>query len=99
VFWRRLRLYLDPFALFKSMTADADALEYNRRHRAMLLAYAKRWTAIGLACAGLMEPLVTAARADPIFCVPILGLELGFSAAVCMLVVSVAVYVVLGLDD
>jgi hypothetical protein len=38
-------------------------------------------------------------RAEPILCIPILGLEVGFSAAVFMLLLSVAVYVVLGLDD
>jgi|SRR3954462_1958157 hypothetical protein len=99
MFWRRLRLYLDPFALFKSIAADADALEYNRRHRDVLLAYAKRWAMIALGCAVLLEPLAAAARADPILCVPILGLELGLSTAVCMMLLAIAVYVVLGLED
>ena len=99
MFWRLLRLYLDPFALFKSIAEEADALEYNRRHRGLLLGYAKRWAMIGLACAGVMEPLAAAASADSILYAPVLGLELGFSASFCMLVLSVAVYVVLGLDD
>ena len=103
-FWRILRLYLDPFALFKNITvgpplARAEALQYNRSHRRILLTYAMRWAAIALACAGGMAPLGALARAEPILCIPILGLELGFSAAVCMLLLSVAVYVVLGLDD
>ena len=45
-----------------------------------------------------MAPLGAAARAEPILCIPIIGLELGFSSAVCMVLLSVAVYVVLGLD-
>jgi hypothetical protein len=97
--WRSLRLYLDPFAPFKSVTVEPDALEYNRRHRDLLLAYARRWAVIGLVCALGMEPLAALARAEPILCVPILGLEIGFSTAVCMLLLAVAVYVVLGLED
>jgi hypothetical protein len=97
--WRTLRLYLDPFASFKSLSLDRDALEYNRRHRALLLIYARRWAAIALACACLMEPIGPLARAEAFLCVPILGLELGFSTAVCILLLALAVYVVLGLDD
>ena len=97
--WRRLRLYLDPFAPFKRVTVEADALEYNRRHRGVLLAYARRWAIIGLVCALGMEPLAALARAEPILCVPILGLELGFSTAVCMLLLALAVYIVLGFES
>jgi len=50
-------------------------------------------------CASGMAPLGAAAQAEPILCIPILGLEVGFSAAVFMLLVSVAVYFVLGLED
>jgi len=97
-FLRLLRLYLDPFALFKSIAAEPGALEYNRRHRAILLTYVRRWATIAVLCAGSMAPLGAAARAEPILCIPIIGLELGFSSAVCMVLLSVAVYVVLGLD-
>ncbi|HWI38145.1 MAG TPA: hypothetical protein VNU64_16920 [Burkholderiales bacterium] len=98
MFWRSLRVYLDPFVLFKSIAADADAMDYNRRNRRLLLAYARRWAVIGLACAGGMQPLAVLARAEPMLSVPTLGLEIGFSASVCMLLLSLAVYVVLGLD-
>lgn len=84
--------------LFKSIAADADAMDYNRRNRRLLLAYARRWAVIGLACAGGMQPLAVLARAEPMLSVPTLGLEIGFSASVCMLLLSLAVYVVLGLD-
>ena len=101
---RRLRLYLDPFAAFKNINIGPastrnQALRYNRRHRALLLAYVRRWAAIAVLCPCGMVALGTAARAEPILCIPILGLEVGFSAAVFMLLVSVTVYVVLGLDD
>ena len=96
---RRLRLFLDPFVLFKSITTERDALEYNRRHRRLLLAYARRWAMIALGCGAAMFPLGAAARVDPILCLPILGLEIGFSSAVCALLLALAVYVVLGLDE
>jgi hypothetical protein len=101
---RRLRLYLDPFALFKNVnigpaSARNEALRYNRRHRTLLFTYVRRWAAIAVLCAWGMVALGSAARAEPILCIPILGLEVGFSAAVFMLLVSVAVYVVLGVDD
>jgi len=95
---RQLRLYLDPFVLFKSLGREANALDYNRRHRALLLPYVRRWAMIALGCAGGLFPLGAAARVEPKLCVPLLGLELGFSTAVCVLLLSVAVYVVLGLD-
>ena len=95
----RLRLYLDPFAAFRSIAVDPAALEYNRRQRDLLVTYVKRWAMIALVCALVMEPLAALARAEPILCVAILGLEIGFSAAVCMLLLAAAVYVVLGLED
>jgi hypothetical protein len=63
---------------------DADALEYNRRHRDVLLAYAKRGAIIALCCAAI---------------VPILGFELGLSTSVCVLLLALTVYVVFGLED
>ena len=102
--WRLLRLYLDPFALFKNVTvgtrwAQAQALAYNRRQRRILLAYARRWAVIGLACITTLLPLAAVARSEPVLLVPIVGLELGFSAAVCVLLLSLAVYVLLGIDE
>ena len=99
--WRLLWLYLDPFCLFKSITTgtpanQTEAMRYNRRHRRILLDYVARWAAIGGLCLGAMAPLAARAAADPVLIVPIVGLELGFSAAVFMLVLSLAVYVLLG---
>jgi len=96
---RRLRLYLDPFAGFKSIALDADARDYNRRHRGLLLTFVKRWAVIALACALGMEALALLARGEPLLGVPIIALALGFSASVCALALSLAVYVVLGLES
>ena len=96
---RRLWLYLDPFAAFKSIAADPGALDYNRRHRHYLLAYVRRWAMIALLCVLALEPLAALARTEPLLCVPIMGLEIGFSAAVCMLLLAAAVYFVLGLEN
>lgn len=102
-FWQLLRLYLDPFALFRNVNAgslwtQAQALQYNCRHRHMLLAYAKRWAVIAIACMAGMQPLAALASTAPVLFVPIVGLELGFSAAVCALLLSLAVYVILGIE-
>jgi hypothetical protein len=97
--WNRLLLYLDPFAPFKNIAAETDALDYNRRHRHLLLTYVRRWAVIGLSCAAGMEALGLLARVEPYLVVPIFGLELCFSASVCMLVLAAAVYWVLGLED
>lgn len=99
-----VRLYLDPFALFKNVTVgsprlQAEALAYNRQQRKMLLAYLRRWTVIAVACLVAALPLAAAARADPALGVPFVGLELAFATAVCMLLVSAAVYFLLGVDD
>ena len=96
---RLLRLYLDPFALFKNIAAEPDGLEYNRRHRRILLVYVRRWATIAALCAGGMAPLGALAHTEPILCIPIVGLELGFSTSVCVVLLSVAVYVVLGLKS
>jgi hypothetical protein len=49
-------------------------------------------------CIAGMAALGALAHAEPVLYIPVLGLELGFSTAVCMVLLSVAVYVVLGLD-
>ena len=97
--FRQLRLYLDPFVPFKSIVRETDALDYNRRHRGMLLPYVQRWAMIGLVCVCLMEPIGPLARTEPLLCVPIVGPEIRFSASVCVLLLALAVYVVLGLKD
>src|SRR5689334_5036878 len=98
-----LRLYLDPLAPFKNINVGsarrrAAALRYNVRSRGALLSYARRWAVIAAACLASVNPLASAAAADPVLCVPFVGVELGFSLAVCALLVSIAVYVLLGIE-
>src|SRR5690349_20400810 len=81
---RLVRLYLDPFALFKNVAIGsprllAEALEYNRGQRRILLAYLRRWTVIALACLTSAMPLGALASAEPLLGVPFIGLELGFA--------------------
>ena len=98
-FWRLLRLYLDPLALLKSVAPGGEALQYNCRHRRMLLAYARRWTLIAVASLACAMPLCTLARAAPILLVPIVGLDLVFSAALFLLFVSATIYLVLWYEE
>jgi hypothetical protein len=67
----QLRLYLDPFALFKdtrrgSAWVRAQALDYNRAMRWMLLTYLRRWAMLAAACFFCIVPLeaFSASRAD-----------------------------------
>ena len=97
--WRALRLYLDPFARLKSVATDPDALAWNRRHRGLLLDYVRRWGVIALVLVGALGPLAALARVQPAVVVPVGALELGFCGAVCMVLLTIGVYVVLGMDD
>lgn len=99
-----VRLYLDPFALLKNVTAgpprsQREALRYNRRRRGMLLAYVRRWSVIAAACMSSDLALAQAAPTGPILTVPFVGLELGFSFSVCVLLLVGAVYFLLGVED
>ena len=96
--WHVLRLYLDPFCLFKRLTAGPAALQYNRRHRRILLIYLRRWAVIGSACLAGMAPLTARAATAPVLYVPIIGLEVGFCVAACMAFLILGAYVVLGLE-
>lgn len=101
---RLIRLYLDPFSLLKNVTAgpprsQQEALRYNRRQRRILLAYVRRWSAIAAACLSSDLALAQAAPGEPILSVPFVGLELGFSLAVCVALVAFAVYFLLGVEE
>ncbi len=100
-FRRLLRLYLDPFALFKNVSvgsraARTAALEYNRRQRPILLVYARRWTIIAAASLLGATWAGAAAAADPLLGVSFFGLEITFSLSFCMVLLSATVYVLLG---
>ena len=97
-FRQLLRLYLDPFALFKNTAVEPGALEYNRRHRRMLLIYLRRWATIAVVCLALIVRLAALARGQPLVWIPLAALEVLFSSGLCMGFLSIAAYIVLGLD-
>ena len=65
----------------------------------MLLPYALRWALIAIACVAAMTCLVAFSRGAPVLWIPIVGLELGFSTALCIFFLCLAAYFVLGLKD
>ena len=101
-FLQVLRLYLDPSPLFKNVNAgtpleQARALEYNRRNRCILPAYAQRWGMIALVCFLGIAQLGATHLSGPLLYVPVLALALGLALAVAAVLVNFAVYVVLGI--
>lgn len=99
--WRLLLLYLDPFSLFKDATRGSlfersRALSYNRSMRWMLLAYIRRWVALGatfLAGAGLAE----AASAGSGFCVfSAAAFGVAFTLSFAVTTYTLAAYLLLG---
>ena len=97
-FGRLLRLYLDPFPFLKNVTSQPDALQYNRRRRRILLPFARRWAVIATACLATIASTAALAAGHPFLWVPLAALEVGFSGGLCMSFVSIAAYVVLGLE-
>ncbi len=101
---RLLWLYLHPFALLKNVAEGsparrAEALRYNRARRRMMLRYVRRWAAIAAACLATGLHVGAVAGAEPVLGVTFVGLELGFSFAVCVLLFAAAVYFLLGVED
>ena len=92
---RQIRLYLDPFALFKDVSRGRErALSYNRAMRWMLLPYLRRWLLIA---ASLFVGIAPAeARAAEATIVPAAAFAVGFSVAAAVLASIVAVYLMLG---
>jgi hypothetical protein len=97
-FGRLLRLYLDPFPLFKNVASQPDALQYNRHRRRVFLPYARRWAVIAIACIAAIARTAALATGHPLLWIPLAALELGFSTGLCMSFLSIAAYVVLGLE-
>src|SRR4051812_14082128 len=86
-----LRIYFDPFSLFKNVNAgslwvQSQALHYNRRVRWMLLAYLRRWVGIGITSIVAIYPMSALAQGAPLMFLPVAGLGLLFSVAVCVVV-------------
>ena len=96
-----LRIYFDPFSLFKnantgSLWVQSQALHYNRSVRWMLLAYLRRWAGIGTASIAAIYPMSALAEGAPFMFLPVAGLGLLFSVAVCVVVMISVSYFFLG---
>lgn len=98
---RLLLLYLDPFSLFKDATRGSlyersRALSYNRSMRWMLLAYVRRWIAIGatfLAGTGLAE---AASAGSGFFVISAAAFGVAFALSFAITAYTLAAYLLLG---
>ena len=91
----QIRLYLDPFALFKDAARGRErALSYNRELRWVLLSYLRRWLLIAASLfVGIAPAEAIAAEAT---IVPAAAFAVGFCMAVSVLTCIVAAYLMLG---
>ena len=94
-FFRLLRLYLDPGALFKDATrgtahARRLALAYNRRMRWMLLAYLRRWVVLAALFFLAVEP------AQAMSYIPAAACAVSGSIALTVTFITVLAYFFLG---
>jgi hypothetical protein len=92
---QQLRLYLDPFALFKDVARGRErALSYNRAMRWVLISYLRRWSLIAASLfVGIAPAEALAAEAT---IVPAAAIAVGFCMAVAVLACTVAAYLMLG---
>jgi hypothetical protein len=92
----QMRLYLDPFALFKDASQGRErALSYNRALRWVLLSYLRRWLLIAASLFLGIAPAEALAADATIL--PAAAIAVGFCIAVAVLVCTAAAYVLLGL--
>lgn len=94
-FARQLRLYLDPFALFKDASTGRErALSYNRALRWVLIPYLRRWILIALSLfAGIAPAEALAAQAT---IVPAAAIAVGSCIAATVAACTAAAYLLLG---
>jgi hypothetical protein len=96
-----LRLYLDPFALFKDASKGPPSVRqrahhYNRAMRWMLLFYIRRWLVIaGSSFLGIAPAEGLAAQAS-LFIVPAAAFAVGCCIGLVVIVCAGAVYLLLG---
>src|SRR5688572_7046060 len=92
---QQVRLYLDPFALFKRATRGRErALSYNRELRWVLLSYLRRWLLIAASLFVGIAPAEAIATETTI--VPAAAIAVGFCMAMSVLTCIVAAYLLLG---
>lgn len=99
-----LRLYLDPFVLFKNANrgnvfSRRAAFEYNKRLRWILVLYMRRWLCIASACLLALNPASALAQSNAFFLVPTIGLGIAFTVGFMALLLSAVTYFVLGIAD
>jgi hypothetical protein len=99
-----LRIYLDPFVLFKNANRGTvfnrrTALAYNKRLRWILVLYMRRWLCIASACLLAMNPTAALASAHPLFLVPAVGLGILFTVGFVALLLAGVSYFGLGMAD
>lgn len=97
-FFRLLRLYLDPGALFKDASRGAAAerrraLSYNRRMRWMLVPYIRRWIVIAALFFLGIEPV------QAMSCIPAAACAVSVGIAMTVTAVMAVAYFLLGLPD
>ena len=98
---RLLRLYLDPFALFKDASqgpapARERARSYNRAMRWILVHYIRRWVLIAAGLFLAIAPAEALAAEVKIFIIPAAAFAFGASIAVTVTLLTFAVYLLLG---
>jgi hypothetical protein len=94
---QQVRLYLDPFALFKDASSGRErALSYNRAMRWVLLSYLRRWLLIAGSLLVAIAP-AEALAADATI-VPAAAIAVGFCIAVAVLSCIVTAYFMLGVS-
>jgi hypothetical protein len=94
---RQVRLYLDPFALFKDASGGRErALSYNRAMRWILLSYLRRWLLIAASLFLAIAP-AEALAADATI-VPAAAIAVGFCVALVVLACTAAAYFLLGVS-
>jgi hypothetical protein len=92
---RQVQLYLDPFALFKDVSAGRErALSYNRALRWVLLSYLRRWLTIAVSSFLCIAPAEALAANATIL--PAATFAVGFCIAVAVIACTTAAYVLLG---
>lgn len=103
-FGRLLRLYLDPFALFKDASRGPDserrrARSYNRAMRRILLAYVPRWAAIAATLFAAVLPAEALAAGAPAFKIPAAACAVGACIALTVIAWTLAAYFLLDTRD
>ena len=96
-----LRIYFDPFSLFKNASAGSFWVQYqallsNRQMRWLLIPYLRRWIGIGIVSIAAIYPISAPAMGESFMFLPVVGLGLLFSVAVCVVMIISVAYVFLG---